>query len=132
MNTELKNSEKKILTCIICPMGCQLEVTEETGSGTHSSYSVTGNSCSRGAQYAQKELTNPTRTLTCSVAVRHGVRRLVPAKSVPDVPRDRQLECMEVIRRLSAEAPVHTGDVLCADILNTGADIIACDDIPAR
>lgn len=120
------------MTCIICPMGCQLEVTSIQEAGEPPSYSVTGNSCPRGEQYAQKELTNPTRTLTCTVAVTGGTRRLVAARSKNEVPRDLQLECMQVIRRLSVRAPVKTGDVLCADILSTGADIIACDDVALK
>lgn len=125
----METNEKNTMTCIICPMGCQLEVTKIQGADESASYSVTGNACPRGEQYAKKELTNPTRTLTCTVAVTGGTRRLVAAKSKIEVPRDLQLECMQVIRRLSVKAPVHTGDVLCEDILNTGADIIACDDV---
>jgi Uncharacterized protein with conserved CXXC pairs len=113
-------------------MGCQLEVTAVQNADGNPEFSVTGNACSRGVQYAQKELTDPTRTLTCTVAVTGGTRRLVAAKSRSEVPRDLQIECMQIIRRLSVQAPVHTGDVLCEDILNTGADIIACDDVDAE
>ena len=123
--------EKKTMTCIICPMGCQLEVTKLSGAGEVPSYSVTGNACKRGKAYAYKELTNPERTLTCTVQVSGGASRLVPAKSKTEVPRDMQLECMEVIKRLCVPAPVRAGDVLCEDILNTGADIVACDDVAA-
>lgn len=115
------------MTCIICPMGCQLEVTKLSTAAP--AYSVTGNACKRGEAYAYKELTNPERTLTCTVQVSGGASRLVPAKSKTEVPRDMQLECMEVIKRLCVPAPVRAGDVLCEDILNTGADIIACDDV---
>jgi CxxC motif-containing protein len=125
----MENNEKNTMTCIICPMGCQLEVTKISEVNGKSEYSVTGNACTRGESYARKELTNPTRTLTCTVAVNGGVRRLVPAKSKTEIPRDMQLECMQVIRRLSVYAPVHEGDILVEDILNTGADIIACDDV---
>jgi CxxC motif-containing protein len=125
-------NEKKPMTCIICPMGCQLEVTRISVLDESPVYSVTGNACIRGEQYAKKELTNPTRTFTCTVAVTGGIRRLVAAKSKIEVPRDLQLECMQIIRRLSVKAPVHAGDVLCEDILNTGADIIACDDVEAN
>lgn len=127
------------MTCIVCPMGCSLEVTESTGlanSGdtqnsaivTGRKFSVKGNTCPRGAQYAIKELTNPTRTLTCTVLVDGGAMRLVPAKSNVEIPRDMQKECMEVVRRLKVKGPVKAGDVLCRNILDTGADIVACVD----
>ncbi|MFA6856346.1 MAG: DUF1667 domain-containing protein [Treponema sp.] len=125
-------NERKTMTCIICPMGCQLEVTRIQETGEIPAYSVTGNTCPRGEAYAQKELTNPTRTLTCTVAVRGGIRCLVAAKSKIEVPRDLQLACMQVIRRISVKAPVKTGDVLYEDILNTGADIVACDDVESK
>ena len=39
------------LTCIGCPMGCQLRATLEDGVVT----AVTGNTCPRGDAYARKE-----------------------------------------------------------------------------
>ena len=39
------------LTCIGCPMGCQLTATIENGVVT----AVTGNTCKRGDSYARKE-----------------------------------------------------------------------------
>lgn len=125
----MEQNEKKIMTCIVCPMGCQLEVTKLSAQGEPPMFSVTGNACPRGEKYAQKELTNPTRTLTCTVAVKGGKVHLVPAKSSTEVPRDMQLSCMEVIKRLAVQAPVCAGDVLYEDILGTGADIIACIDV---
>ena len=126
---EKLTGNKISMTCIICPMGCQLEVTKDSESGI---ICVTGNSCKRGDAYAKKELTNPTRTLTCTVQVTNGKAVLVPAKSQGEVPRDMQLSCMEVIKRISVSAPIHAGDILYEDILNTGANIIACDDVMAR
>ena len=49
--------EKRNLTCIGCPMGCALLV-EMDGKEI---ISVTGNTCKKGAEYAVKEVTDPTR-----------------------------------------------------------------------
>jgi len=117
-------NEKPInMTCIICPMGCALEVTRKGND-----FTVKGNTCPRGEKYAVKELTNPTRTLTCAVLVEGGKIRMVPAKSSVEIPRDMQKECMEIVKRTKVKAPVKTGDVLIKDILDTGSDIIACID----
>lgn len=119
-----ESMEKPInMTCIICPMGCALEVTKKDGR-----FDVKGNTCPRGEKYAEKELTNPTRTLTCAILVEGGKIRMVPAKSSVEIPRDLQKECMEVVKRSKVKAPVKTGDVLIKNILDTGADIIACID----
>ena len=42
--------EKRTLTCINCPLGCQIEVTLDSGAVQ----SITGNTCKRGAEYAAK------------------------------------------------------------------------------
>ena len=52
--------EERVLTCINCPMGCQVTVTMEGAEVLK----VEGNTCPRGAKYAETELTFPVRTLT--------------------------------------------------------------------
>ena len=125
------------ITCIICPMGCQLEVTlpegytkEAARSTDPSLFAVSGNACPRGDSYARKEFTCPTRTLTCTVAVQGGSRALVSAKTNAEVPKERLMDCMNFLKRVTVAAPVRQGDVLVSDILGTGSDIIACEDVP--
>ena len=60
--------EKRNLTCIGCPMGCALLV-EMDGKEI---ISVTGNTCKKGAEYAVKEVTDPTRIVTTTVRVKNG------------------------------------------------------------
>ena len=59
------------LTCIGCPMGCQLRATLEDGVVT----AVTGNTCPRGDAYARKECVHPERTVTGTVRVLGGPDR---------------------------------------------------------
>lgn len=122
--------EKVPLTCIICPMGCSMEVEVETNaSGQKKVLSVKDNGCKRGEQYAAKELQNPTRTLTTTIKVEGGEFPLVPVKTAGEVPKASLLQCMEVVRRASCKAPVKRGDVLIYDLLGTGVNVIACADI---
>ena len=122
--------EKIPLTCIICPMGCSMEVEVETNaSGQKKVLSVKDNGCKRGEQYAAKELINPTRTLTTTIKVEGGQLPLVPVKTAGEVPKASLLQCMEVVRRASCKAPVKRGDVLIYDILGTGVNVVACADI---
>ena len=44
--------ETRVLTCIGCPLGCTL-----TAVPTENGFDVTGYTCKRGLEYAQKELT---------------------------------------------------------------------------
>ncbi len=116
-------------------MGCQLEVTlpqgyseENKNTFDPSLFTVSGNTCPRGDTYARKELTNPERTLTCTVAVLGGKRLLVTAKTKGEVPKEKLLDCMQLVRRLRVKSPVKAGDILVRDILQSGVDLIACED----
>ena len=60
---------KRELTCIICPKGCALKVElDENGKVL----GVTGNTCKRGAEYAENECTNPMRTVTSTMRCSDG------------------------------------------------------------
>lgn len=108
----------KELICITCPKGCHLTVDEQT-------LSVTGNACPRGAEYARKELTNPTRVLTTTVRLEGGALARLPVKSSSDLPKPMLRQVVLALRDYTAHSPVRRGDVLIHDILGTGADIVA-------
>ena len=117
--------DKTKMTCIVCPLGCEITVTTDSGKITD----ITGNSCKRGEAYARTEITDPRRTLTTTMRVSGGSRPLVPVKSSQPIQQPRLLDCMRVIDTVRANAPVRIGDVLITDICNTGVDIIATDDV---
>ena len=121
--------EEVKMTCIGCPKGCQLSVTKIGKGLSKKDFKIEGNSCKIGLEYAYKEMTTPMRVLTSTIRVKGGERVLVPVKSEPEVPKTMQLACMEVIKRTVVNAPVHAGDILIKDILGTGANIIAGEDV---
>ncbi len=134
--SEITSSEKSELktstipmTCIICPMGCNMEVTIEDDGKHKNVINVADNGCKRGAEYAKKELMNPTRTLTTTIAVENGILAVVPIKTAGEVPKKMLMQCMEIVRRAKTKAPVSRGDILIHDILGTGVNIIACADV---
>src|SRR3712207_1025178 len=108
--------ETKHLTCIQCPMGCQITVAMEEGEVK----SVSGNTCARGDLYARKEVTNPTRIVTSTVVVEGGLSERVSVKTKTDIPKGKIFEVMEAINRVQVTAPVAIGDVLAEDIAGTG------------
>lgn len=113
--------EQRELTCIGCPMGCLLSVETEDGAILH----VAGNTCPRGVEYAEKELTHPERALSSTVPVAGGVLRMVPVRAAHDIPKDRIPESMAQIRSLRLRAPVKAGEVLIEDLAGTGIGLIA-------
>ena len=111
------------LICIGCPRGCHLHVDEEND------YKVTGNSCNIGAEYGRYELINPTRTLTTTIRLSGGNHHSLPVRSAHPIPKKLLFEAMEVLNHREVKAPVKCGDVVYADILNTGIDIVATRDL---
>ena len=117
--------EHKELICINCPMGCMLSVDiDDKGEMT-----VTGNTCPRGDTYARKELTNPTRIVTSIVGVLDGEIPVVSVKTGNDIPKDKIFDVMEALKGVEVEAPVSIGDVIIANVADTGADIVATRNV---
>lgn len=117
---------KKIeLTCINCPMGCPLTVTMDGNEVI----SVEGNTCKRGDIYGRKEVTNPTRIVTTTVGVKDGTSSRVSVKTKEDIPKGYIFKCVEELKDVVVEAPVHIGDVVLSNVAGTGIDIIATKDV---
>lgn len=113
------------LICIGCPLGCRLTVTMD-GADVRD---VRGNTCPRGADYAKKELTHPTRIVTTSVIVQGGKMPMVSVKTKKDIPKDRIFDVCNVLKDVRVQAPVHIGDVVCADVAGTGVDVVATKNV---
>lgn len=109
---------KKSLTCIVCPIGCQLSVTLENGVVTE----VTGNTCPRGKQYAIDECTNPVRTITSTA--RTANNGVIPVKTDRPIPKELMFACMEEINHAIVSLPAHIGDVVIENLLETGANVV--------
>ena len=108
--------EKK-LTCIVCPLGCQLTVELKDKEVVK----VEGNTCPRGAEYAKNECTNPQRTVTSTVRCQNG--GLVSVKTDRPIPKEKMAECMAVINKAVAKCPISIGDVIISDVF--GSNIVA-------
>ena len=116
-------AEQKKLTCISCPIGCQLTV-DLADDGTI--LKIEGNSCPRGPIYAQNEVTNPKRVVTSTVRVNNSsAHPVVSVRTVDAVPKDKIFEVMDLIRDLRVALPIQMGDVLITNIADTGTDLIA-------
>ena len=125
----------RMLTCILCPNGCELQVAYETVTspdGTSESVkllSVTGNKCPRGMEYAKQEIINPMRNIASSVTLVDGTMPLVSVRLTGPIPKAKIMDVMEVIRGASAQAPVKIGDVIVENVLGLGVDVIATRNV---
>ena len=116
----------KTLTCIICPLGCQIDVILR--DDTKEIDSIQGYTCKRGQQYAQDECTHPTRVLTTTVRCSNG--NMLPVRTSAAIPKELLQNCMQAIQCVRADLPIRIGDVIISDILGTGANVIATANIP--
>lgn len=114
------------LICITCPMGCTLEVTHEGDTVLK----VDGNTCKRGAKYAQDELRDPRRLVATTVRVQGGAHALVPVYISQPVPKPRIFDLLQAIRALEIPAPVKMDQVVLENALGLGIDVIASRDMP--
>lgn len=114
---------EKILTCIVCPMGC--EITVNTDDATGEIISITGNTCPRGEKYARNELTNPMRQVTSTVVVENGIYERLPVILSGDIPKDKMFEVMDAIAKVKVTAPIERGAVIIENVCGLGVDVIA-------
>lgn len=111
--------KERVLTCIICPRGCELHVSlGESGEVL----GVTGNACPRGESYAVSECTSPMRTVTSTVRCEDG--GVVPVKTSAPVPKGKMLEVMREIALVRVGCDVKIGDVVIKGVAGTESDII--------
>lgn len=113
---------KKEMTCIICPMGCQLQIEQDDVT---LDLSITGNHCPRGIKYAQEELSNPKRTLTTTVLLERADLTRLPVVTDGPIPKAKLMEAMAILNRLRVKAPVHVNDILVKNICQSGVNVIA-------
>ena len=104
---------KRRLTCIECPIGCEIEVELDEGKVL----SLTGNHCPRGKIYAEAEVVCPKRVVTSTVRAESG--EMVPVKTDKPVRKDAIFEVMQTINKTTCKMPVALGDILVENI---------CDD----
>ena len=116
------------MICITCPLGCTLEVTHAGKEVLN----VEGNSCPRGVHYAQAELTDPRRMVATTVKVQSGLHPLVPVYTAAPIPKPLIFELLAQLRQIEINAPVETKQVVLANVLGTGINVIASRDMPER
>lgn len=115
---------KREITCIVCPKGCQMLVSNIDGQ-----YIVEGNSCIRGAKYSVDEVTSPKRMITSTVRLEGAYLNMLPVKTSVSVPKDLVFEIMNILSTIKITAPVKVGDIIVKNILDTGVDIVSTKTI---
>jgi len=95
-------------TCVVCPLGCSIEVEVEDGKIKD----VRGCRCPRGREWAIQEITSPKRVVMSVVPVEGGALPTVSIKTAEPVPKEKIPELMKFLAGLRLKAPVKIGDVV--------------------
>ena len=108
------------LTCILCPIGSELEV-----SRVGEQLEVRGNECDKGLDFAADEVLHPKRNLATSIPSAGTSTRMISVRLTVGVPREMIFPILAEIGKLRPVLPVRRGQALIANVLGTGADVIA-------
>lgn len=103
------------LICTVCPEGCILQVVKKP-------FSVTGNRCAKGAEFARQELKNPKRSITS--VVRAG-NFTVSVKTDGPVDKACISDVMASVKKIHISSPVYPGQIIAENIAGTGVNLVA-------
>lgn len=103
--------------CIMCPMGCPLNIEEVNGE-----VKVSGNTCKRGAIYGKEEYTHPRRAVTTLVKMKNG--EVASVKTSGTVPKERIFDVVKYVGELVVDDNVEIGDVVATDVFGLNVDIV--------
>jgi CxxC motif-containing protein len=110
---------EKEITCIVCPRNCTGFITVD----------YKGYKCDKWVKYAVSELIAPQRVLTATILTKESRDKLLPVRTDKEVPKDKILEMMQILRSRDIKPPIKVGDVIVTNILGTGANVVACTDL---
>lgn len=113
--------ENKKVTCILCPLGCRMEVTVD-GKNI---LGIEGNSCPKGEAYARQEVKSPSRIVMSVVKCRNCTIPTVSVKTERAVPKGSIRGVMRALRDVEVQPPVNVGDVIIENVHGTGINIVA-------
>ena len=114
------------ITCIGCPLGCM--VTLSMGDKGEI-IDITDNKCKEGQKYVLEEYQHPVRVLTATVLTQDSHQPLLSVRTSKPIAKNTLVKVMPVLAQIKARPPIKMGEVIKANILSSGADVIATSDL---
>ena len=121
----MKKREVRVITCIICPIGCKAKVTIKNGKISK----IEDVECPRGEEYVTREIEAPMRDFFTTVRIKGASVPVLPVRSTQPIPKDKIMDCALELANIVVNAPVKAGDVIVKNLLGLGVDIIATRDM---
>ena len=128
-----ENIKKKSFTCIVCPVGCNIEVeyTETNNNikinkeNNFNVINIKGNQCIRGKEYVIQELINPARVITTTVKTIYADFPRLPVKTDKPVPLKDIFIFMKEINKITIDRKVKIGEIVAKNLCGSDINLIA-------
>lgn len=116
--------ELKKITCIVCPNGCKLTITEK-----NEELLVEGNKCKRGIEFGINEIKNPLRSIASTVNTIYKEMPRLPVRTDGLIPKSKIFNVMREISKVVITNHVDINEVIIENVLNTGVNIISTSSL---
>jgi len=113
------------LTCILCPNGCLLFVSENKNKQPE----VHGSQCKRGDQFALDEVLDPKRTITGTIKTIFPEMPQLPVKTDGEVPLFKVKEVYDLIKSLRITKLYRNGELIASNVLGMDVNVISTSDM---
>jgi CxxC motif-containing protein len=117
--------EEKII-CIGCPLGCETTLKIDDQGEV---IKITGTKCKEGRQYVLEEYRSPVRVLTATVLTQKSIRPLFPVRTSRPLLKTQLKEAAKALAGVKVKPPIRVGQIILSNLMNTGVDVIATDDL---
>jgi CxxC motif-containing protein len=114
----------KHITCAKCSIGCRVFV-----EAADEQLSFSGNQCEKGVEFAKAETASPARSITTTVRTAFPRIPVLPVRTNGEVPKEKVKEIIHELSKIVITEKIGIGEIVAADILGTGCDVIATSDI---
>jgi len=115
---------KRDMVCIICPNSCEMIVKYDD-----SNIEVKGNKCSRGRDFAIKEIRNPMRSICSTVRTVFEELPRIPVKTDGEVPLNMTFQVMDKINNVVVDRILSTGDIVLENVLGLNVNVVLTSDM---
>ena len=113
--------EKKHFTCIVCPIGCEIDVELQNGNVV----SIEGSKCEKGKEFVLQELEEAMRILTTTVPIKGAKWAMLPVRTDKPIPKRLLSRVIEQLADIELQAPVKMYHVILKNAAGTDANIVA-------
>lgn len=111
------------LTCLNCPFRCKIDVEYDEDS----IFAIEGNNCERGFRFVLDSLNLPKRNLSVYVKVENSSVQKIKVTTSHPINRDLIPDLEDMLGKITLQAPVKPGDLVLANVLDSGVDIISTE-----